>query len=155
MKFLVMMLVAGIALSSCVPTVVHFHEREKLAEVFEDIPGSRYQLFLKANNWMTEALVNAESVIQHFEEDEGVIIGSYCMFGGLEADRIDNRVYAIIEIRVRDNNARIEIRPQERWRYSSNTQSPFTYSKDDARFQMARLSKSFYNALVVGPDDLE
>ena len=151
----ILTLVWGITLSSCLPTVIHFHEREKLAEVFKNVPGTRQELFLKANDWMTQAYVDAESVIQHFDDEEGVVIGNYLMYGGVSPERVDNRVYAIIDIRVRDNEARIEIRPQERWRFSNNQTSPYTYSKEDARFQMIRLSKSFYNALVVGPDNAD
>ena len=144
-------LIWGITLSSCVPTVIHFPEREKLAEVLENVPASQDQLFLKANGWMTETIGDAEKVVQHFEDEEGVIIGNYIMNGSIASDKIDNRVHAIIEIRVRDNNARIEIRPQARWRYSNNPQSPYTYSKEDARFQMNKLLKSFYETVVGDP----
>lgn len=144
-------LIWGITLSSCVPTVIHFHEREGLAEVFENVPGSQYQLFLKANGWMTQTLGDAERVVQHFEDEEGVIIGNYIMNGSIVSDKIDNRVHAIIEIRVRDNNARIEIRPQARWRYSNKPQSPYTFSKEAARFQINKLSKSFYETVAGDP----
>ena len=61
---------------------------------------------------------------------------------------LDNRVYAIIDIRVKDDKARLEIKPQGTWQYDESGMSAFySYSKQDAINEMKQLEQSFYNAL--------
>lgn len=137
-------------LNSCIPSSVIFTEDQNHVEVFEDITGTKSQLFLKANNWMIEIFNDAESVIQHSDKEEGAIIGKFKMHGTTQSSMYgtaDSRVYAIIDIRVKDNKARIEIKPQGRWQYDSSGMSIYNYSKQDAIQDMKGLAQSFYEAL--------
>jgi hypothetical protein len=113
--------------------------------------GQREQLYLKANNWMIETFNDAQSVVQHNDKEEGVVIGKYLMSGTVQTSMYgsaDSRIYAIIDIRVKDDKARIEIKPQGQWRYDSSGMTIFDYSKDDAVREMQQLAKSFHDALL-------
>jgi hypothetical protein len=146
----------AIVLFSCATTAITFTEAEHLAEVYDDVPGSQDQLYLKANSWMIATFNNAESVVQHNDKDAGVIIGKYLMSGGTSASMygtVDTRVYAIIDIRVKDDKARIEIKPQGSWAYDASGMTVYNYSKEDAKRDMVKLSNSFHDALLK--DDVD
>lgn len=144
----------GLVMISCTAIPVKFSEQEYHKEVFEDVTGTQAELFLKANAWMVETFNNAESVIQHSDKEAGAIIGKYLMYGsvstgsGLYATTNDSRVYAIIDIRVKDNKARIEIKPQGEWQYDESGMTPYGYSKQDAINEMKTLAGSFHKALL-------
>jgi len=130
---------------------VGFTEDEQLVKVFDNLPSTKDKLFLKANDWMIRTFNSAESVIQHSDKEDGVIIGKYLMHGTLShggpySAAADTRVYAIIDIRVKDQKARIEIRPQD-WKYDSSGMTVYNYSKQDAIADIQRLVDSFYNSL--------
>ena len=99
----------AIVLFSCAPSLINFTEDEHLGEIYEDVIGSHDELYLRANSWMISTFNDAESVIQHSDKEEGVIIGRYLMNGTVSAGMygsVDTRVYAVIDIRVRDDRAR-------------------------------------------------
>lgn len=140
-------------LFSCAPALIQFNESENHVQVFEDLTGTKDQLFLKANTWMISTFKSAESVIQHSDKQEGAIIGKYLMSGlvqGSQYGTADSRVYAIIDIRVKDNKARIEIKPQGQWNYDSSGMTIYDYSKGQAIGDMKNLAKSFHEALLKG-----
>jgi hypothetical protein len=138
-------------LSGCMTaSTLIFPAEENHVEVFEDIDGTKDQIYLKANNWMIETFNDAESVIQHNDKQEGVIIGKYKMFGTTQTSpygTADSRVYAIIDIRVKDNKARIEIKPQSKWYYDASGMSIYSYSKQDALKDMQKLAESFHQSI--------
>jgi len=141
-----------IALTSCASMQpVTFTESEYVVKVFEDVKGTKEQLYLKANDWMIKTFNDATSVIQHSDKEEGVIIGKYLMNGkvhsGAYGTTLDTRVYAIIDIRVKDQKARIEIKPQDKWEYDSSGMTIYDYSKQKAIADMQKLIESFYQAL--------
>lgn len=136
--------ISALVLASCLPPLVTFTEPEYHAEVYEDVSGTQDQLYLKASSWMISTFNNAESVVQHSDKTDGVIIGKYLMHGGVYSDMngtVDTRVYAIIDVRVKQERARIEIKPQGSWRIHG-------YSKDDAKREMVELTHSFHTALL-------
>ena len=139
-------------MSGCLTlTKVQFMEEDNYVEVFDDLQDNKHQLYLKANNWIIQAFNDAESVIQHSDKEEGVVIGKYLMSGTVQSNMygsVDNRVYAIIDIRVKDHKARLEIKPQGQWSYDPSGMSIYNYSKEDAINDMKRLSDDFYNALL-------
>lgn len=143
---------AALVLFSCAPALIQFHEDEHLVEIFEDLKASQDELYLKANSWMIETFKDAESVIQHSDKEEGAIIGKYLMSGGLSSgmygSTVDTRIYAIIDIRVRDDKTRIEIKPQDSWHYDASGMTVYNFSKDDAKREMVRLAESFYNSIM-------
>lgn len=144
-----------VGLSSCIATQVSFKEDEYLSKVFEDTPGTKDELYLKANRWMVSAFNNAESVIQHNDKQEGAIIGKYLMSGTISSGYMgvvtDTRVYAIVEIRLKDNKAKIDIKPQGSWRYGEMT--VYDYSKEQAIRDMNQLANSFHDALLKPESD--
>jgi hypothetical protein len=152
MKTLIHILIAtGIMFTmlSCGATQITFSESEYHVEVFENLKGTQNELYLKANDWMIKQFRDATSVIQHSDKEEGVIIGKYLMSGavssGLYGSTTDTRIYAIIDIRVKENKARIEIKPQNSWTYDEFTGR--LYDKQDAIRDMKLLGESFYQAM--------
>ena len=139
-------------LTSCATTQVMFTEDDQQAFVFEDVPGTKGELYLKAHKWMTEIFNNAESVIQHSDKEEGAIMGKYLMFGetksGMYGTMVDSRVYATIDIRVKDNKARIEVKPQGSWQYDDSGMTVYSYSKQQAQTDIKNLADSFHKALL-------
>lgn len=101
---------------------------------------------------MIETFNSAESVIQLSDKEEGVIIGKYLMYGtispGIYGTTNDTRVYAIIDIRVKDNKARFEVKPQE-WYYDSSEMTVYQFSKQDAINAITRLADSFDKGMTV------
>ena len=120
------------------------------ASVYEDVNGDQNELFLKSNDWMVSTFGNAESVIQYSDKEEGVIIGKYLLSGRTSSSRYgttDTRVYAKIDVRVKDNRAKIEITPVGEWAYDKSGMTVYKYSPEDAKKDMNNLSRSFYLAL--------
>jgi hypothetical protein len=141
---------ALMSFSGCIPTAVTMTENDYYVQVFEDVIGSKSDLFLKSHNWMVEVFNDAESVVQHSDKEEGVIIGKFKMYGTTSSSMYgtaDSRIYAIIDIRVKDNKARIEIKPQGRWNYDSSGMTIYNYSKQDAINDMKKLADDFHQAL--------
>lgn len=135
MKKLPLFLILISVMSSCMtPQAVTF-SRDEFVRVY-DVPGSQNELYLKANAWMVGKFVNAESVIQHNDKEEGAIIGKYLMFGtvatGLYGITTDSRVFSIIDIRVKDNRVRLNIVPEN---YNATW-----YTKDKALADMERMA---------------
>jgi hypothetical protein len=144
------LLLFTLTMYSCSPALVNFSEDEKFIEIV-DVPGPKNELYLKANNWMIETFKDAESVIQHSDKEDGVIIGKYLMHGGLTpgiyGTTVDTRVYAIIDIRVKDDRVRLEIKPMD-WYYDSSGMTVYQFSKQDAIAAINRLSDSFYKGIT-------
>lgn len=156
---LTILAVAGLlSLESCVTyKTVSFTEKENLSDVYEDIPGTKDQLYLKANRWMVETFTNAKSVIQHQDKEAGAIIGRYLMggeitLGGRYTPATNTEVYAIIELQVKDGKGKIMIRPQSTWTYPDPAYQtpPFkaSMSKEQVLNDMKILSSSFYKSLM-------
>lgn len=126
---------------------------EPVIKVYTDLTDSKDELFVKANDWMIGMFVDASSVIQFSDKEEGILIGKYLMNGetrtisSFYGSSIDSRVYAKIDIRVRDNRARISIEPLSPWRYDESGLTIFDYSKEKFYEDMDRIMLSFYNAI--------
>lgn len=129
---------------------VNFTDAESTIHVV-DVVGTKDELYLKANSWMVKIFNNAASVVQHSDKQEGVILGKYLMHGdvvgGMYGSTTDARIFAMIDIRVKDARARIEIKPLGPWKYDSSGLSIFDYSKQKAISDMQNLVKSFEIAL--------
>ena len=144
-----MYLIPLLLLYACSPSLISFTEDERFIEVI-DVPGSKNELYLKANDWMIQTFNSAESVIQHSDKEEGVVIGKYLMHGSVSSGvygAADTRVYAIIDIRVKDDRARLEIKPLD-WYYDASGMTVYQFSKQDAINAINRLSDSFYKGLT-------
>ncbi len=127
---------------------------EPVIKVYTDLTGSKEELFVKANDWMIGMFVDASSVIQFSDKEEGVLIGKYLMNGETRtisslygSSSIDSRIYAKIDIRVKDDGARISIEPLSPWRYDESGLTIFDYSKEKFYEDVDKLMLSFYNAM--------
>lgn len=145
-KILLLALFSTIIFTSCMTvkwTPVSFAPDE-FVKVYE-VDGSKDALFLKSNEWMISIFNNATSVIQHTDKAEGVIIGKYLMHGtvtaGAYGTTVDSRIYAIIDIRVKDGKARLSIKPED-WRYYKGLVG-VPYTKDLALIDMNALADAF------------
>jgi hypothetical protein len=123
---------------------------QPFVKVYENIDGDKQQLYLRANDWMVSMFNDAESVVQYSDKEEGVIIGRYLFHGGINSGfygmSVDYRIFAKINITLKDGRARIEITP-EQWRYDSSGMSVYDLSYEDAIAKMESISESFNKAL--------
>lgn len=121
-------------------------------KVYDDVPGTQDELFLKANEWMISTFKDARSVIQHSDKEDGVIIGKYLMFTtppvfgfGASIPTPGTDIFAIIDIRVKENKSRIEIKPYDFTYVSDGISKEFT--KEDAVAIMETLAESLHQTL--------
>lgn len=123
---------------------------EANSHVYE-IPGKlKNKLFLDANNWMVSTFNSAESVIEYSDKEEGAIIGKYLLSGHVRNSTyssIDTRVYAKINIWVKDNKAKIDIKPTGEWNYDASGMTVYNYSPEQATADMNALADDFYKAI--------
>lgn len=127
---------------------------EPTIKVYTDLVDSQDDLFIKANDWMISMFVDASSVIEFSDKEGGVLIGKYLMSGEIRTGysfyataTVDSRVYAKIDIRVRDGRARISIEPIGSWKYDDSGLTIYNYSKENFYQDMDKLFLSFDNAL--------
>lgn len=151
-KIIVFACALPLAFSACMTMQsVSFSESENVVKVYQDLIGTQDQNYLKANEWMIGIFKDATSVIQHTDKADGVIIGKYLMHGTTQTSQYhshDSRVYAIIDIRVKEGKARIEIKPQGEWKYDSGGMTIYDYSKQQAISEMNLLADSFHNYMI-------
>jgi len=128
----------------------------EVTKVYDDVVGTKAQLFLKTNEWMVSTFKNADSVIQYSDKDEGVIIGKYLMAGQIlfGSYKVDERVFAILEVHVKDGKIKISIKPVP-WNYVPAGSIGFglvdgsTFSETDFNNEAEKLVNDFHNALKI------
>lgn len=117
------------------PVIVDY-SIDPIVEVIDSL-DSVENLYVKANEWMVNTFNDAESTIQFSDKEQGAVIGKFLLEGELynipsqyygygvstPATSIDTRVFAIIDVRVKENRARISIAPQS-WKSYSETITP-------------------------------
>lgn len=134
---------------------------EPIVKVY-DVNGTKDELFLKANLWMVAIFNNAKSVIQYSDKTEGVFAGKYLLHDvpavapgynilvGRTYGSPEKTLYATIEIRIKDNKARISVLP-ENWVYNINLKNNkgecVDYTKEKALIDIDALCESFNNSL--------
>jgi hypothetical protein len=83
-------------------------ERSTISEIVE-IPGiTKDDFFVRANSWMVDNFVNAESVIEYTDKEAGVIKGKYVM-SGLPEGVSTFSVRSTITIETKEGKVRITI----------------------------------------------
>jgi hypothetical protein len=124
---------------------------EPFIKVYENLEDNQNQLFVKANEWMVKTFTKSTSVIEFSDKAEGTLIGKYLMSGeerhGAYGTSADSRVYAKIDIRVKDGKARISIEPLGTWQYDPSGFTFYNYSLQMANADMNALAQSFYDSL--------
>lgn len=96
--------IAFVLLASCATTTAIPPEERDYQEVF-DADGSQDELYRKANTWMVNTFVSAESVIQYQDKDEGIIMGK----GRATTPRHGIKIQYTLTIEVRDDRARLSV----------------------------------------------
>ncbi len=118
---------------SCIATSttnVSFSESDNYIKVYEDLPYSKNELSIIANKWMVGVFGSAKSVIQFSDKEEGIIIGKYNlhyapeMYSNGVILRSGIEAYALIEISVKDNKTRIQIKPIGSWTVQEEKYQP-------------------------------
>jgi hypothetical protein len=142
---------ALVIFTSCAMSYQAIKFDQPYSKVFEDLPGNKNQLFVKANEWMIKTFISAQSVIQYSDKEEGALIGKYLLHGteGYGSYAIDTRIFAKIDIRIKDNKAMITIEPLSEWNYDSSGMTIFNYSKEKALADIDVLSSSLQAALLA------
>lgn len=118
-------------------------------ETVLSLTGENDKLYVKANEWMVQSFLDAKSVIQFQDKDEGIIIGKYLLHSYLLSIllKVEIDVYALIKIMVKDNAARITIETQTPWKYSKRKDdwNIYSYSPEDAQSDINDLIDDFKN----------
>jgi hypothetical protein len=154
MKKFFYVLAVAVIFTSCLGYKTVTFTDDEFVKTHENLDGTQDELFLKANEWMVSVFNSAKSVVQHSDKQEGVIIGKYLMHTiptsntGMYGTYDDIDVFAVIDIRVRDGKARLQIKPTD---YSHPNMLPYT--KQDALDEMNRLAVSFENKIRTGKVD--
>ena len=66
--------------------------------------------YIRANEWMVETFVNAESVIQFSDKEAGIVKGKYLLYKGWSSGYYSVKSSnAIITVKVKDKSATIKI----------------------------------------------
>ncbi len=110
MKKIILLLLVGLSFSSCV--VLQEIKDLNYQKVINNLNQNKEELYVKSNKWMVTVFNNADNVIQFSDKESGTLTGKYLVEGTISyigSTPIDNRVFAILTIEVKDNRAKIAI----------------------------------------------
>lgn len=108
--------------------VAEFTPDETAVRVIENLPANKDQLFIHSNRWMIDSFRSAKDVIQYTDKEAGLLVGKMTLYYepgqyvGYGVTTSETLAQATVEINVRDNKVKIEIKPLGGWRYSVNNQ---------------------------------
>jgi hypothetical protein len=153
------LLCSSMVLSSCFGAyqTVYFTEAEAVSRVIDNLGASKSELFIRANDWMVTNFNDASSVIEFSDKESGTLIGKYKLFGtvksGSYGTTVDTRVYAKIDIRIKDNKVKATILPLGDWQYDSSGFTIYKYNKETAINDINKLIDSLKIKLNTVEDD--
>jgi hypothetical protein len=141
---------------SCVTSKV-FNTPEPVITSFSNSKTSA-QNYILANEWMVETFNNAQSVIQFSDKEQGIVKGKYFLKKTYQYSMGmpvgENTLSAIITIRVRDNQARIEIEPPSEGFMTSKTMGvEYGYTPDMFYADTKRLVSNFESRMISERND--
>lgn len=123
-----------------------------------DATGSKDELFIRSNRWMISIFRDARNIIQYSDKDEGILIGKYLLHEHYNAVGMIETIYAIIEINVKDNKARISVTPDNysyaTFKLGDPEQDPAAYTGKKAMFDIEVLCSSFYRGVNTEASEL-
>lgn len=143
-------LVLSIIIISCAPILdVKIQSVQKVVET----TGSKNDLFVKANQWMVKTFNNAESVIQFSDKESGTITGKYMLKQtysvGNNYQYVPNGgIFAVINIDIKDNKARITITPEDYRTPSQHNDPALIYKEETARADIHQLIQEFSKSIT-------
>jgi hypothetical protein len=138
-------LILAILMISCGPMMeVKISKTEKVIET----NLTKNEIFVKSNQWMVKTFNNAESVIQFSDKESGTITGKYMLKQlftiGLNYQTIPNGgIFAIINVDIKENKARITITPEEYQTRGKGGNPQFIYPEETARQDIEDLLNDF------------
>jgi hypothetical protein len=115
---------------------------EPYIKIYSNLPGSKNDLFVRANIWFVTTFNDAKSVIQFSDKEKGVILGKFILHPGIT----ETEVNAVIEIRVKDEKAKISIVTNS-WKYDKSGSSLYRYSVENAVNDIQYFCISFQEAM--------
>lgn len=147
-------LVLSIFIISCAPILEV--KIQSVQEVVET-KGSKNDLFVKANQWMVKTFNNAESVIQFTDKESGTITGKYMLKQtysvGNNYQYVPNGgIFAVINIDIKDNKARITITPEDYRTPSQHNDPALIYKEETARADIDQLIQEFSESIKQESD---
>jgi hypothetical protein len=154
---LVINLLIVISLISCAPTKVAVNFDAPIIKMY-DVEGTQDDLYVKANRWMITSFKDARSIIQFSDKEQGILIGRYLLrISPYDPYVSEEPIYAIIEITVKDEKARISIKPDNYsylkanagTAYWNKTHDSILYSKEMAIAEIEALCEDFNRSLKV------
>ena len=108
MKILMIALVFGLMISSCgVPSELAEADMS-ISEIIEVPDISQDDIYIRANAWFVETFINAESVIQFQDKDEGAIMGKYVHISGTSLGKAT--ITQTVIVNVDDGKAKLIIK---------------------------------------------
>jgi len=149
------LIILSLILVSCA-TYQKVSYSEPFQKVYGDLPGDKNQLFVKANEWMVKTFNSAESVIEYSDKEAGALMGKYLMFNDVNIGYFGNtdiKIYAIIDIRIKDNRAMLSIKPIGEWLYDTSGLSAYKFGNTECQLEMERLSASLEESFKSAPID--
>ncbi len=157
MKTNIILLVFNFAiLTSCGSTKYLVSFPEPIVKVY-DAKGTQDELFLASNRWIISIFKDARDIIQYSDKTQGSLIGKYLLYFPQSLSDYSQEIFAVIEITVKEDKARISINPgnwsYEKYNYGvpywSGTQDSRIYSKERAIADIDALCESFRKSLQV------
>ncbi|WP_319228378.1 DUF4468 domain-containing protein [Draconibacterium orientale] len=150
MKKLLLISIVAIIATSCYTTKSVTFSDDEFVKVYDDVSGTQDQLYLKSNEWLIGIFKNAKSVVQHSDKDEGVILGKYLLTTIPFVDMLTGTsnytdVFATIDIRLKDNKARLAIQPYD-YSYLENSMNK-GYNKEGIINEMEAIAEDFHSTL--------
>jgi len=143
-----------LAFVSCAPMMdVKIQSVQEVVET----KSSKNDLFVKANQWMVKTFNNAESVIQFSDKESGTITGKYMLKQtysvGSNYQYVPNGgIFAVINIDIKDNKARITITPENYRTPSQHNDPALIYKEETARADINNLIQEFSESIKQESD---
>lgn len=140
-----LLLISLIIFISCAPMMdVKIDKIQKVIETDK----TEKELFVLSNQWMVKTFNNAESVIQFTDKESGTITGKYMLkqtytIGNNYQTIPSGGIFAIINIDIKDNKARITVTPEEYRTPGPGGNPTFTYLEETAREDVNNLIEEF------------
>jgi uncharacterized protein YceK len=120
---------------------------KEIYETIVEVPASKSELYIRANEWMIVNFKDARSIIQFQDKEDGTIIGKYLLHFYPQAVILSPvpgfEVYALIKIMVKDKNAKIAIEPQNQWHFGTHMLTVYDYSPEQAEQDIQNLISDF------------
>lgn len=131
--------------TSCVSVKTVTYEGEQTTKTIELASGKNSN-YIKANEWMVETFGNAESVIQFVDKEAGIIKGKYMMYQGQTGSQYTpstQSYFAMITLRVKDNAAKIEVDPINKFTVTNYMGSKIGFTPEMFKISAENLISDF------------